>query len=142
MVMLWSSLAERKVALMTHALQQMPAIPSRTSWLTYVRCHDDIGWAVTEADAAAVGLNGYLHRSFLSDFYSGRFPGTFARGATFQFNPKNNDRRISGSCASLSRIGAVADEADSEVNLAVRPHPAAAQHDSGLWRRSATLHGG
>ena len=33
MVMLWSSLAERKVALMTHALQQMPSIPSRTSWL-------------------------------------------------------------------------------------------------------------
>ncbi|MDX1412581.1 MAG: alpha-amylase family protein [Candidatus Promineifilaceae bacterium] len=104
MVMLWSSLAERKVALMTHALQQMPAIPSRTSWLTYVRCHDDIGWAVTEEDAAAVGLNGYMHRSFLSDFYSGRFPDTFARGATFQFNPVNNDRRISGSCASLAGL--------------------------------------
>ncbi|MEJ2753344.1 MAG: alpha-amylase family glycosyl hydrolase, partial [Chloroflexota bacterium] len=70
MVMLWSSLAEGKVALMTHALQQMPPIPSRTSWLTYVRCHDDIGWAVTEEDAAAVGLNGFLHRSFLSDYYS------------------------------------------------------------------------
>ncbi len=89
---------------MTHALQQMPAIPSRTSWLTYVRCHDDIGWAVTEEDAAAVGLNGFLHRSFLSDFYSGRFPGTFARGATFQFNPRTNDRRISGSCASLAGL--------------------------------------
>ncbi|HFQ94266.1 MAG TPA: alpha-amylase, partial [Anaerolineae bacterium] len=87
MVMLWSALAERKVALLTHALQQIPSIPSGTSWLTYVRCHDDIGWAVTEADAAAVGLDGYLHRAFLSDFYSGRFPGSFARGATFQFNP-------------------------------------------------------
>ncbi len=117
MVMLWSSLAERKVALMTHALQQMPAIPSRTSWLTYVRCHDDIGWAVTEEDAAAVGLNGYLHRSFLSDFYSGLFPGTFARGVTFQFNPKTNDRRISGSCASLAGLE-VADDAQA-VNLAV-----------------------
>ncbi|NCF65501.1 MAG: alpha-amylase [Chloroflexi bacterium] len=117
MVMLWSSLAERKVALMTHALQQMPPIPSRSSWLTYVRCHDDIGWAVTEEDAAAVGLNGFLHRFFLSDFYSGRFPGTFARGATFQFNPKNNDRRISGSCASLAGLEA-ADDAE-EVNRAI-----------------------
>jgi amylosucrase len=117
MVMLWSSLAERKVALMTHALQQMPPIPSRTSWLTYVRCHDDIGWAVTEEDAAAVGLNGFLHRSFLSDFYSGRFPGSFARGATFQFNPKTNDRRISGSCASLAGLETAQDQA--EVNLAV-----------------------
>jgi amylosucrase len=123
MVMLWSSLAEGKVALMTHALQQMPPIPSRTSWLTYVRCHDDIGWAVTEEDAAAVGLNGFLHRSFLSDFYSGRFPGTHARGATFQFNPRTNDRRISGSCASLAGLEAALDEEEIDreaVELAVR----------------------
>ena len=121
MVMLWSSLAERKVALMTHALQQMPAIPSGASWLTYARCHDDIGWAVTEEDAAAVGLNGYLHRSFLSDFYSGRFPNTFARGATFQFNPKNNDRRISGSMASLAGLEVALEKQDwREVDLAVR----------------------
>jgi amylosucrase len=102
---------------MTHALQQMPPIPSRTSWLTYVRCHDDIGWAVTEEDAAAVGLNGFLHRSFLSDFYSGRFEGTFARGATFQFNPRTNDRRISGSCASLAGLETA--ETAEEVNLAI-----------------------
>ncbi len=118
MVMLWSSLAERKVSLMTHALQQIPSIPSGTSWLTYVRCHDDIGWAVTEEDAAAVGLNGFAHRSFLSDFYSGRFPGTFARGATFQFNPKNNDRRISGSCASLAGLE-IALEHEDEVEIAL-----------------------
>ena len=121
MVMLWSSLAEGKVALMTHALQQMPPIPSRTSWLTYVRCHDDIGWAVTEEDAAAVGLNGYLHRSFLSDYYGGRFPGTVARGATFQFNPRTNDRRISGSCASLAGLELALDEGDwLAADLAVR----------------------
>ncbi len=121
MVMLWSSLAERKVALMTHALQQMPPIPSGASWLTYVRCHDDIGWAVTEADAAAVGLDGFLHRSFLSEFYSGRFPGTFARGATFQFNPRTNDRRISGSCASLAGLEAALEGEDwQSAELAAR----------------------
>jgi amylosucrase len=121
MVMLWSSLAERKVALMTHALQQMPDIPSVASWLLYIRCHDDIGWAVTEEDAAAVGLNGYLHRSFLSDFYSGRFEGTFARGATFQFNPKTNDRRISGSLASLAGLEMALEQGDAAaIDLAVR----------------------
>jgi len=121
MVMLWSSLAEQQVALMTHALREMPAIPSRTSWLAYVRCHDDIGWAVTEENAAAVGLNGFLHRSFLSDFYSGRFPGTFARGATFQFNPRTNDRRISGSCASLAGLEVALEQQDWQaMDLAVR----------------------
>jgi amylosucrase len=121
MVMLWSSLAEGKTALMTHALTQMPPIPSRTSWLAYVRCHDDIGWAVTEENAAAVGLNGFLHRSFLSDFYSGRFPDTFARGATFQFNPKTNDRRISGSCASLAGLEVALEREDGRLTeLALR----------------------
>ncbi len=123
MVMLWSSLAEGKVSLMTHALQQIPPIPSRTSWLTYVRCHDDIGWAVTEENAAAVGLDGFLHRSFLSDYYSGRFPGTHARGATFQFNPRTNDRRISGSCASLAGLETALDDEEIDwhgVDMAIR----------------------
>ncbi len=121
MVMMWSSLAERKVALMTHALQQMPDIPSVASWLLYIRCHDDIGWAVTEEDAAAVGLNGFQHRSFLSDFYSGRFEGTFARGVTFQFNPKTNDRRISGSLASLAGLEIALEQGDvAAIDLAVR----------------------
>lgn len=120
MVMLWSSLAERKVVLMTHALQQMPEISANASWLTYIRCHDDIGWAITEEDAAAVGLNGFAHRSFLSDFYSGRFPDTFATGSTFQFNPKNNDRRINGSLASLAGLEkGMNDEDWSAVELAI-----------------------
>lgn len=121
MVMLWSSLAERKVVLATHALQQMPPIPSATSWVTYVRCHDDIGWAVTEEDAAAVGLNGFAHRAFLSDFYTGRFPGSFAAGTTFQFNPKTNDRRVNGSLASLAGLETAVSEAVSDkIELAIR----------------------
>jgi amylosucrase len=115
MVMMWSSLAERKVSLMTHALQQMPGIPSGCAWITYVRGHDDIGWAVTEEDAAAVGLDGFAHRTFLSDFYSGRFPGTFAQGATFQFNPKTGDRRISGSLASLAGLEIALEQHDSQA---------------------------
>jgi amylosucrase len=115
MVMMWSSLAERKVSLMTHALQQMPGIPSGCAWITYVRGHDDIGWAVTEENAAAVGLDGFAHRAFLSDFYSGRFPGTFARGATFQFNPKTGDRRISGSLASLAGLEMALEQHDSQA---------------------------
>ena len=65
--------------------------------------------------------NGFLHRSFLSDFYSGRFPDTFARGATFQFNPKTNDRRISGSCASLAGLEVALEKGDGRLqDLAVR----------------------
>ncbi|MCB1770114.1 MAG: alpha-amylase family protein [Candidatus Competibacteraceae bacterium] len=121
MVLLWSSLAERRVVLMTHALQNMPDTPVGCAWLAYIRCHDDIGWAVRDEDAAAVGLSGFLHRAFLSDFYSGRFPGAFARGMTFQHNPKTGDRRISGTLASLAGLEAAAEQQNwRETDLAVR----------------------
>ncbi len=121
MVVLWSCLAERKAVLATKALQNMLPIPSGTSWVTYMRCHDDIGWAITEEDAAQVGLDGYAHRAFLSDFYTGRSPGTFAAGTTFQFNPKNNDRRVNGSLASLAGLEtAVTNATWSEVEMAIR----------------------
>jgi amylosucrase len=113
MVMLWSSLATRDVRLAERALSRRRPAPATTSWVTYVRCHDDIGWAVSDADAAAVGLDGFSHRRFLAEFYSGRFPGSFARGARFQVNPATGDVRISGSAASLCGIEAALQAGDS-----------------------------
>lgn len=112
MVQLWSALATRDVRLMESALGSFPDKPSTTTWGTYVRCHDDIGWAVSDEDARSVGLDPFAHRRFLSDFYSGQFPGSFARGLVFQENPHTGDRRISGSLASLAGLEAALDADD------------------------------
>jgi amylosucrase len=112
MVMLWSTMATRDVRLAEAALSRRGPAPAPTSWVTYVRCHDDIGWAVSDADAAAAGLDGFSHRRFLSDFYAGSFPGSFARGARFQDNPATGDARISGAAASLCGIEAALEAAD------------------------------
>jgi amylosucrase len=104
MVMLWSSLATRDGRLMSQALSRMIDIPNGTTWVTYVRCHDDIGWAVTDADAGSVGWDGWSHRHFLSSYYSGTFDGSFARGELFQQNAATGDARISGTAASLCGI--------------------------------------
>ncbi|MBL9049595.1 MAG: alpha-amylase [Tabrizicola sp.] len=105
MVQFWSALATRDTRLMTHVLAtHFPDRLTNATYATYIRCHDDIGWAVTDEDAAAVGLSGHAHRNFLSDFYEGSFPGTFARGALFQVNEETGDKRISGSFASLAGI--------------------------------------
>ena len=105
MVQFWSALATRDTRLMTHVLAtHFPDRLTNATYATYIRCHDDIGWAVTDEDAAAQGLSGPAHRSFLSDFYEGNFPGTFARGALFQENPATGDKRISGSFASLAGL--------------------------------------
>ncbi len=105
MVQIWSMLACRDVGLATHALQQLADPPTTTAWITYARCHDDIGWAIDDGDAAAVGLDGFAHRSFLSDFYTGAFPGSWAHGLVFGENAATGDRRISGSLASLAGLG-------------------------------------
>src|SRR3954465_4006156 len=55
MVLLWSALASGRVGLLTHTLRAMPALPPGSGWITYVRCHDDIGWAITPEDAARAG---------------------------------------------------------------------------------------
>jgi amylosucrase len=121
MVMLWSSLATKDARLMSRSLRRMRDIPRETSWVTYVRGHDDIGWAISDTDAASVGWDWWNHRNFLNAFYSGRFPGSFARGALFQENHVTGDARISGSAASLCGIEqAVAIGDDLALESAVR----------------------
>lgn len=104
MVQIWSSLASRDTRLMTGALARFPEKPASCAWATYIRCHDDIGWAVADEDAAAVGWEGPAHRRFLADYYGGAFAGSHARGADFQINPRTGDRRTSGSAASLAGL--------------------------------------
>ncbi len=115
MVMLWSSLAAKESRLAAQSLRRMLPIPAQTSWVTYVRCHDDIGWAVSDTDAGAVGLGGFEHRRFLNEFYSGRFPYSFARGALFQENLATGDARISGSAASLCGIDDALERGDDQA---------------------------
>ena len=121
MVLLWSALASGKVALLTETLRSMPPVPPGAGWVTYVRCHDDIGWAITDEDAGAVGENAHLHRRFLADFYAGDFPGSFARGDRFQFEPASGEARTSGTAASLAGLEAALERGDElAVELALR----------------------
>ncbi len=113
MVQIWSMLASRDVTLAAHALSRIPATPTSTAWITYLRCHDDIGWAIDDRDAGAVQLNGFEHRNFLSNFYAGDFAGSFAEGLVFQYNPETGDKRISGTAASLAGVGAAQASGDA-----------------------------
>lgn len=115
MVMLWSSLATKDARLARRSLGRLKAIPTPTSWATYVRCHDDIGWAVDDTDARAVGYDPYAHRDFLNAFYSGRFPLSHARGALFGENPATGDARVSGSAAALCGITEARDRGDAHA---------------------------
>lgn len=112
MVMLWSALAARDATLPAQALRRRRTPPAGTGWVTYVRCHDDIGWAIADEDARAVGWDGFAHRSFLARYFAGDHEGSFARGLYFQVNPVTGDARTSGTAASLAGLEAALDGGD------------------------------
>jgi amylosucrase len=112
MVMIWSSLATRDAALLSNAMNQLTPTPSTAAWATYVRCHDDIGWAVDDADAAIIGVNAAMHRRYLVEFYRGDFPMSFARGAAFSVNEETGDERTCGMTAGLCGIDRARESGD------------------------------
>jgi amylosucrase len=121
MALLWNSLATREVRLLRHSMGRRFQISPDCGWVNYIRCHDDIGWTFDDGDAATLGISGYDHRRFLNAFYTGRFPGSFARGLPFQENPQTGDARISGTLASLAGLEkALQAENTDEIELAVR----------------------
>lgn len=121
MALLWESLATRKVELLNQSLSHRFSLPPTTTWVNYLRCHDDIGWTFDDGDAAKIGINARDHRNFLNRFYTGAFPGSFARGVPFQHNPQTGDMRISGTLASLAGLEKAVEDGDQKaVELSIQ----------------------
>ncbi|MGB8424880.1 MAG: alpha-amylase family glycosyl hydrolase [Desulfobacterales bacterium] len=121
MALLWEAVATREVKLLVEATRNRSRLPDGCSWVNYLRCHDDIGWTFDDRDAVTVGIDPVGHRRFLNDFYTGRFPGSFARGVPFQFNPASGDQRVCGTLASLAGLEKAVTENDPEqIETAVR----------------------
>lgn len=103
MALQWDMLASGETRVMLNAQGEILNKPYGTSWITYTRCHDDIGLGYDDYMIAQAGKEPYYHRKFLKEYYS--FSGdqwmSPARGALFSSNPKTGDARISGTLASL-----------------------------------------
>jgi len=101
MALQWDALATSDTRVMVEAQHDILQKPYGATWITYTRCHDDIGLGYEDAMIRRAGYNPYEHRTFMKNYYSGSFIGSTAKGALFGVNPKTNDARISGSLASL-----------------------------------------
>jgi amylosucrase len=106
MALQWDALATSDTRVMLAAQPELSRKPFGTTWINYVRCHDDIGLGYDDHMIREAGYDPYAHRSFLKEYYSGAFPGSVARGALFSVNPRTGDARISGSLASLCGLEA------------------------------------
>ena len=121
MALLWEALATRDVRVLNHSMRRRFVLPDGCAWVNYVRSHDDIGWSFSNSEVEAIGSDADEHRRFLTSFYTGRYEGSFARGAPFQENPATGDARVSGTTASLCGLEKATEENDSvELGLAVR----------------------
>jgi amylosucrase len=88
----WAALAEQDAGLVRAVVEATPALPAGTSWLTYVRCHDDIGWKHLLPEAG-----GIERLAAIADFYNGG--RGFADGVGFQGGLATN-----GTAASLCGV--------------------------------------
>jgi amylosucrase len=120
MTAVWDALATDDVRFLVEALGPRFRLPVGGQWLTYLRSHDDIGWGFADEDAYRMWVDPKLHRRYLNDFYSGNFPGSFARGELFQHHRPTGDARISGSLASLAGLEAALVKIDpQQIDVAV-----------------------
>ena len=123
MALQWDALATGDTRVMLAAQHEILQKPYGTTWITYTRCHDDIGLGYEDYMIQHAGFSPFQHRQFLMEYYSGVYPASPATGALFSVNPKTNDARISGSLASLcglekallSKDGAVIDMAIGRI---------------------------
>ena len=121
MALLWNSLATQDTLLLRTALEKRFTIPHGCGWVNYVRCHDDIGWVFSNDDAKDLGINHIDHRRFLTDFFVGRFPGSYSKGLPFQEDPLSGDSRVSGTTASLCGLEkSLATQKEHEIQLSMQ----------------------
>lgn len=115
MALQWDALATGKTRVMRSAQTEIMTKPLGTSWISYTRCHDDIGLGFADQDIIKAGFEPFEHRHFLKEYYSGEFPTSKARGSLFSVNPKTNDARISGSLASLCGLESALEQGSPEA---------------------------
>ncbi len=120
MALQWDALATGETRVMMAAQPILLQKHFGTSWITYTRCHDDIGLGYDDYMIASAGFVPYDHRWFLNNYYTGNFPGSTSKGALFSYNPKTGDARISGTLASLCGLEtALADKNNATVKTAI-----------------------
>ncbi|MRV75411.1 DUF3459 domain-containing protein [Duganella sp. FT92W] len=112
----WGALAEQDAALLKAVIARTPDLPPAASWLSYVRCHDDIGWNVLRSEAAEEGGDAAARLAKIARFYTGA-EGSYAAGASFQSSDPNAAHGSNGATASLLGLQSAGNEVERDAAL-------------------------
>jgi amylosucrase len=113
----WVALAEQGTGVLREVIRNTPQLPPAATWLSYVRCHDDIGWNVLRAEASADGQDSAARLARVARFFSGA-EGSYASGAAFQSSDPNAAHGSNGMAASLTGLQTA--DTEEERALALR----------------------
>ncbi len=117
----WHTVATGDARLLRRQMDIVNGLPKDYVFLNYLRCHDDIGWGLDYPWLSQFGIQEVPHKRFLSDFFTGKFPDSFARGELYNDDPASGDARQCGTTASLCGIEKAAYERDeTALDRAVR----------------------
>ncbi len=114
MVNLWGALASRDARLLKHQMDVIHSLPDNCYFVNYLRCHDDIGWGLDEEQEKKLMIDPLMHKEYLYHFFEGVFPGSFARGELYNYDPITRDARSCGTTASLCGVEKGGYEGDQE----------------------------
>jgi amylosucrase len=113
MASLWAALAERSADPLRAAFARTPVLPDGCGWLTYLRCHDDIGWNVLREEAEGSALHARFDLARIARFYAGAEPGSAARGRGFQNAGDDRVHGTNGMTAALCGLDAARERGDA-----------------------------
>ncbi len=117
----WSALASGDIRQLKRQLDDLHSLPDHCCFVNYLRCHDDIGWGLNEAYGKELGQDPVEHKKYLYTFFEGSFPGSYARGERYNYDPKTQDARSCGTTASLCGIEKGLYEGDeAQVAMGIR----------------------
>lgn len=111
----WNTVATRDARLLRQQMDIINRLPKDYVFLNYLRCHDDIGWGLDYGWLGQFGINEVAHKKYLSDFFTGKYENSFARGELYNADPASGDARQCGTTASLCGIEKAAYEKDEEA---------------------------
>ncbi|MCH3917257.1 MAG: hypothetical protein LKE40_07315 [Spirochaetia bacterium] len=78
----WDSLASQDVRFLVRQLNAIDSLLPHCDFVNYyLRCHDDIGWAMDDNIQREFGIDPLEHKKFVYHFFEGEFPYGYALGA-------------------------------------------------------------
>ncbi|MGD1822801.1 MAG: amylosucrase [Pleomorphochaeta sp.] len=120
MANLWDSLASQDTRLLVEQLNSILSLPSHCHFVNYIRCHDDIGWALDMNSQYKIGQDPIEHKKFVYNFFSGNFPFSYSKGELYNYDPITQDARSCGTAASFCGIEkALNNDNIDEMNKAI-----------------------